>query len=130
MSGASSRTRFPDLSRISHAIFAERSRKGLTQQKLADMSGLSLNTVKQIERNVGRRTRMETLVRIAVALDISIDNLIYGTWNGQDELARRLERCYLGLSAPGRSALVGIAQELVRLEREFAKEGFDSVSGR
>ena len=47
-----------------------------SQQKLAEETGLAYTTITKIEQGVATNPRMETLVKIADALQISIDELI------------------------------------------------------
>jgi len=52
-----------------------RTRKGLTQEELAENSGLSLRTIQRIE-NGEVMPRGDSLKRIAVALQVTPDDLI------------------------------------------------------
>ncbi len=60
--------------RIGSSIRRNRQEKGLTQEKLAEAAGLSLKMVQKLEG--GREGfRMETVIRAARALDVSIGSL-------------------------------------------------------
>jgi len=60
---------------IGNRIREKRKEHKLTQQKLAEMTGLSINYVGNIERANGIPS-IETLVKIANALQISVDFLL------------------------------------------------------
>lgn len=53
-----------------------RKQKGWTQEKLARESGISYNTLIKIERGGIDNPKIETVIKLADALKISIDNLI------------------------------------------------------
>ena len=53
-----------------------RKQKGLTQQKLAEKTGLSFNTITKIEQGIGDSPTLKTLVKLADALGVSIDELV------------------------------------------------------
>ena len=60
-----------------------RNRKGLSQETLAEESGLSLRTIQRIENNESKPTG-ETLKRLSNALDINPDELI--DWSIKEDL--------------------------------------------
>jgi transcriptional regulator with XRE-family HTH domain len=60
---------------LSNRVKVLRSRKGLSQEQLAEISGLSLRTIQRIE-NDETLPRGDTLTRLAVALQVSPDELI------------------------------------------------------
>ncbi len=49
--------------------------KGLTQEKLAEKTELSLTVIQKVETGQGG-SRLETLIRIALALGVSLDVLV------------------------------------------------------
>lgn len=53
-----------------------RLKRNLTQRELAKKSGVSYNTIIKIERGGITNPKIETVVKLAKALNISIDNLI------------------------------------------------------
>jgi len=53
-----------------------RSKKGYSLEKVARLADLSLNTIVKIENGVNQNPTIETLTKIAKALEVSIDNLI------------------------------------------------------
>jgi transcriptional regulator with XRE-family HTH domain len=64
-----------DYSVISIRIKEVRRLKGLTQERLAELTGLSSNFIAKIESN-NSTVSLQTLVSIANTLDISIDYLL------------------------------------------------------
>jgi len=53
-----------------------RKQKGLSQEKLAREANISYNTLIKIERGGIKNPRIETVIRLADALKISIDRII------------------------------------------------------
>lgn len=52
-----------------------RQQKKLSQEKLARLTGISLNTLTKIESGFTKRPAFETIYKIAKALGISVDRL-------------------------------------------------------
>jgi len=50
--------------------------KGWSQEKLAVESGISYNTIIKIERGGIKNPKIETVVKLANALKVTLDNLI------------------------------------------------------
>src|SRR5680860_976077 len=61
----------PALTGLGHLIRRFRLTAGLTQEELADRSGLSVRAISDLERSLRTVPRMETLRMIAGALDLS-----------------------------------------------------------
>ena len=55
---------------------------GLTQEKLAEAAGLSVPYVSHIERGA-RKASISTLIKIASALDVTVDALLLG-WQSNE----------------------------------------------
>jgi len=53
-----------------------RAQKGYSLEKVARLADLSLNTVIRIESGVNKNPTIETLTRLAHALEVSVDGLI------------------------------------------------------
>lgn len=53
-----------------------RKQKGWSQEKLAVESGISYNTIIKIERGGIKNPKIETVIKLADALGISIDTLV------------------------------------------------------
>ena len=61
---------------LSKRVKEYRKQKGLTQQKLAEKTGLSFNTITKIEQGIGDSPTLKTLVKLADTLGVSIDELV------------------------------------------------------
>ena len=61
---------------LAKSVKEYRRQKGLTQQKLAKKTGLSFNTITKIEQGIGDSPTLKTLVKLADALGVSIDELV------------------------------------------------------
>lgn len=60
-------------------MLINRKKKGYTQAQLAEMVGISSNYLSLIERgNKGQSYSMETLFKIAEALEITVSELFFG----------------------------------------------------
>jgi transcriptional regulator with XRE-family HTH domain len=53
-----------------------RAKKGLSLEKIARLADLSLNTIVKVENGVNTNPTIETLAKIAKALDVGVDDLI------------------------------------------------------
>jgi transcriptional regulator with XRE-family HTH domain len=66
-------------------VRAERRRLDLTQEKLAEMADISESFMGHIERG-GRTLSIETLAKIANALNLSIEYILCGEFNYQPDM--------------------------------------------
>jgi len=64
------------MSTIGKNIKRFRQDKGLSQDRLSKLADLSLNTVVKIELDESPNPTIETIQRIAKALDVSVDDLL------------------------------------------------------
>ena len=53
-----------------------RNKKGLSQEKLARLADISLNTLTKIESCFAKKPTIQTVIKLAAALNISIDCLV------------------------------------------------------
>ncbi len=53
-----------------------RNKKGWSQEKLAREAGISYNTLIKIERGGIKNPRLETLIKLAKTLGVSLDKLV------------------------------------------------------
>ena len=53
-----------------------RAKKGWSQERLAREAGISYNTLIKIERGGIKNPKIETIIKLAKALSVSIDDLI------------------------------------------------------
>jgi len=61
---------------IAQNIKKYRKKKGVSQDKLSKLAGVTYNTVIKIESGVTLNPRVETLRLIAKALDVTVDSLL------------------------------------------------------
>lgn len=64
------------MSTISKNLKKLREDKGLSQEKLARLSDVANNTIVKIEAGKNQNPTLDTLKKIAKALDVSVDDLI------------------------------------------------------
>ena len=64
------------LSIIARNIKKYRNEKGISQDKLSKLAEVSFNTITKIEAGDTPNPTIETVKKIAVALDVTIDNLM------------------------------------------------------
>ena len=69
-----------DYKELGKRIRTERRRLDLTQEKLAEMADISDSFMGHIERG-GRTLSIETLAKLANALNVGIEYLVYGEFN-------------------------------------------------
>ena len=61
---------------ISSNLKKIRSKNGYSLERIARLADLSLNTIVKVENGVNKNPTIETLTKIAKALDIGVDDLI------------------------------------------------------
>jgi len=62
--------------KISENLKKLRRKKGYSLKKVARLANLSLNTIVKIENGVNKNPTIETLTKIAKALEVGVDDLI------------------------------------------------------
>ncbi|WP_182885033.1 helix-turn-helix domain-containing protein [Microbispora sp. H10885] len=87
---------------LGERIRSVRKRRGLTQQGLADLAGVSASLIRKLEQDARRDVRLETLRKIAVALKVPTTSLI-----ARHDVEPADEKT-LDLWAPVRRALYGL----------------------
>jgi transcriptional regulator with XRE-family HTH domain len=63
-------------SKISSNIKKLRTEKGYSLERVARLADLSLNTIMRVESGVNKNPTIETLTKIAKALDVGVDDLL------------------------------------------------------
>ncbi|MBZ9578173.1 helix-turn-helix transcriptional regulator [Patescibacteria group bacterium] len=53
-----------------------RKQKGWSQQRLAEKTGLSFNTITKIEQGLGKHPTLKTLIRLTDIFKIGLDELV------------------------------------------------------
>ncbi|HPH52414.1 MAG: helix-turn-helix transcriptional regulator [Patescibacteria group bacterium] len=64
------------MSTIGKNIKRLRQEKGISQDKLSKLADISLNTVVKMELNQSPNPTLETIQKLAKALDVSLDDLV------------------------------------------------------
>lgn len=81
--------------RIGGNVRRIRMEKGLTQEKLAEKTELSLTVIQKVETGQGG-SRLETLIRIALALGVSLDILAnVGEMNEQERMGQEMTSVFI-----------------------------------
>ena len=62
--------------KISDNLKKFRAQKGYSLERVARLADLSLNTVVKIENGINKNPTIETITKLAKALDVEIDDLI------------------------------------------------------
>jgi len=65
-----------EISIIAKNIKKYREKKGISQDKLSKLAGITLHTITKIESGATPDPRIQTVKRIADALGVSVDDLI------------------------------------------------------
>ena len=63
-------------SKIGKNLKKLRQEKGISQDRMSKLADLSLNTVVTVESGVNSNPTIETLIKIAKALEVGVDDLI------------------------------------------------------
>lgn len=53
-----------------------RKKRGLSQERLARLADISLNTLTKIESGFAKKPTIQTVVKLAKALEVSLDELV------------------------------------------------------
>lgn len=61
-----------------------RKKKGLSQERLARLADISLNTLTKIESGFAKKPTIQTVVKLARALNISLDELVGNVKKGNN----------------------------------------------
>ena len=61
---------------LSKRVKEFRKQKGWSQQKLAEKTSLSFNTITKIEQGVGNSPNLKTLLKLAEVFGIGLDELV------------------------------------------------------
>ena len=110
----------PDYQKIGQQIRMLRMKSGLTQEQLAEASDLSVPYLSHIERGC-KRASLETLVRVAEALDVTVDRLLSGIQPAdRDAFLPDLQELLDDCSLRERRTLLAVAAALKRALREPA----------
>ncbi|MDR1803451.1 MAG: helix-turn-helix domain-containing protein [Treponema sp.] len=101
-----------DYKELGDRIRAERRKQDFTQEKLAEMADISNSFMGHIERG-GRTLSIETLAKLANALNLSIEYIVCGEFNYQpDMLPGEILDALKQMSGNQRKVFLGIMKTL------------------
>ncbi|TCL58893.1 helix-turn-helix protein [Kineothrix alysoides] len=101
-----------DYKELGKRIRSERRKQDLTQEKLAEMADISESFMGHIERG-GRTLSIETLAKIANALNLSIEYIICGEFNYRpDMLPSEINDALNQMSSSQRKVFLNIMKTL------------------
>ncbi|UCM89930.1 helix-turn-helix domain-containing protein [Streptomyces marincola] len=113
-----------------------RKRRGLTQRELANHSGVSLSTIRNVEQGTQTAVRLETVRKLASALRTRTSILAAREPSGQenaptavwDELRRAVEQPHGDLPEP--PTVDGVEEALRAARAAYFADDFDSLAAR
>lgn len=112
-----------ELRRIGSRVQQARKARHLTQQQLAEATGMSIAFVSNIEN--GRQSmNIRSLVAISDALDVSTDSLIRDIPHGASQIAAEIERELASCTPKEREAVLRLVQ-LMKQSLASLKEACD-----
>ena len=96
---------------LGEIIQQARVKKGYTQEQLAELAGVSLQHIGEIERGQGNPT-LNSLVKLSDALDISLSELFENSeqYKSEKEMRDLLHQLVEQSSEPGLKQLLSIAR--------------------
>ena len=101
-----------DYKELGARIRAERRRKDLTQEQLSEMADISESFLGHIERG-GRTLSIETLAKLANALELNIEYIVCGEYNYQpDTLPVEILESLNQMSGNQRQVFIGMMKTL------------------
>ena len=99
------------MERLGEKLKAARKKKGLTQQKLADLSHVSLKHIQNCERGK-KNPSFEILQALAKVLDISLDSLLAPDMLEDEQAANEMRQIYLSCPPVARKTLLNSTRVL------------------
>ncbi|MCA9709117.1 MAG: helix-turn-helix domain-containing protein [Myxococcales bacterium] len=108
------------LAHLARELRHAREARGLSRKRLAERSGLSLETIKKLEQGHGFHPRLETMVRLASGLGVSLLELVRCIDPGLDEVERAeagsVNVWLAGLDESSRALVLALVRVLSRLD--------------
>lgn len=93
--------------------------KNIAYKDLSDMTGISVSTISKFMSGVIREPSYATVEKLAKALDVTIDYLIYGLT--QEEVQKREEKeileLYSYLNTVGKTKVIDYILDLMEIEK-------------
>ncbi|HTR53365.1 MAG TPA: helix-turn-helix transcriptional regulator [Kofleriaceae bacterium] len=100
--------------RLGARLRALRDARGLTQEELGEKVGISWHFVSSIER-AQKGAPIETLAKLAAALDVTLSELLLGVDKALPREAKRLETALAGQSPEAQRRVLKIVAEALGL---------------
>lgn len=113
----------PQPSEFGRRLSSLREQRGLTQEELEEKSDVSAAMISHFETGARQRASAETLVKLAKALETSVDYLL-GRTDDVVPVAGRVAAAFRALSGTSDAtidAAVRVVESLVEMEREKEK---------
>ncbi|MEM9462069.1 MAG: helix-turn-helix domain-containing protein [Myxococcota bacterium] len=106
------------LARLAHELKLARESSGLSRKRLAERCGLSPETIKKLEASYGFQPRLDTMMRLASGLGISLVDLVGSiappTKDGERADASAINVWLRGLDDPFCTLVVALVRVLAR----------------
>lgn len=103
-----------------------RTEKGLTQKKLGELCGIADSNIRKYESG-NQNPKIETLQKIADALDIPVNRLLAGKIISRDELKEKLSECGLTHLVPDTEEERTVLENCKKLNETGKKEAAKRV---
>lgn len=112
---------------IGEKIYKLRRMNGLTQQELAELMGISITFLSEIE-NGHKSMSVDTLIRLSRALHASLDTIVFGE-DPEDDMQRDVVSMMSALPFEYNESILLIAREMTRrYEAKKAEEASREAS--
>ena len=110
----------PDFREIGHRVRGIREEHGLTQEALAEATGVSVPYVSHIERGL-KKPSLGTLLRLSAALDVTVDTLLRGNQPAEaNAFCSDVQALLNGCTLKERKVLMEIAAAVKKILRNAA----------
>lgn len=108
-----------DYKALGARVSEQRKKKGLTQEKLAEMADFTPTYISNIENGVSK-PRLSTLVQLASLLDTTVDGLLYDSLPVlADQYDKEIKDLISGCSRKEREFIVGLVRYAVENMRKI-----------
>lgn len=115
---------------IAEQIEKERTSQNLSREKLAEKAGVSSSLIYQVES--GKKTiGLTALMRVASALEVSLDTLVYDQLNTKHEFKtymRRIEKVVADCTTYEMAVLVDSMHNLKQVLRQHTKQDATEIA--
>lgn len=109
------RKKVAEIPNLGENIRQARKSIGFTQERLAELSGLSVNFISRIERTSDQNISINFLYKIANALHVDPADLLHDTYQSPKSIHPNIDKLSLALSKMENERGNQIAKELLKL---------------